>query len=56
MPVHIIPKSFLKFCLSNVEDGMEDDILWGNSEQSGEGESSSENESATEASLDVLSD
>jgi hypothetical protein len=51
VPVHIIPKSFLKFYLSDVEGGMQDDILWDNSEQSDKGESSSENGSVTEASL-----
>jgi hypothetical protein len=35
--VSIIPKSFFKLCLSNVEDGMQDDILWDDSEQNGEG-------------------
>jgi hypothetical protein len=35
---------------------MQDDILWDNSEQSGEGASSSESETATEGSLDELSD
>jgi hypothetical protein len=35
---------------------MQDYILWDNSEQSGEGASSSENESVTEGSLDKLSD
>jgi hypothetical protein len=54
VPVNIIPKSFLKCCLSNAEDGMQDDILW--DEQSVKGASSSENESATEGSLDKLSD
>jgi hypothetical protein len=56
VPVNIIPKSFLKFCLSNAGDGMQDDILWGDSEQSGKGAPSSENESATEGSLDELAD
>jgi hypothetical protein len=37
--------------LSNVEDGMQDAILWDDSEQSGEGSSASENESAIEGSL-----
>jgi hypothetical protein len=54
VPVNIIPKSFLKSCLSDVEDAKQDDIPWDNSEQSGA--SSSENESATEGSLDELSD
>jgi hypothetical protein len=35
VPVNIIPKSFLKCCLPNVEYGTQDDILWDNSEQSG---------------------
>jgi hypothetical protein len=56
VPVNIIPKSFLKCCLSNVEDGIQDDILWNDSEQSGEGTSSSENKSMTAGSLDKLSD
>jgi hypothetical protein len=55
-PVSIIPKSFLKSCLSNLEDGMQDYILWDDSEQSGDSASSSENECATEDSLDELSD
>jgi hypothetical protein len=38
--------------LSNAED----DILWDASEQSAKGASSSKNESATEGSLDELSD
>jgi hypothetical protein len=56
VPVNIIPKSFLKCGLSNAEDGKQDDILWDDSEQSGEGASFSENESVTEGSLDKLSD
>lgn len=56
LTVHIIPKSFLKSCLCNAEDGTQDDILWDNSEQSSEGASPSENEAATERSLDKLSD
>jgi hypothetical protein len=56
VPINIIPQSFIKFCLSNAGDGMQDDILWDDSKQSGEGVSSSENESATEVSLDELSD
>jgi hypothetical protein len=56
MPVNIIPKSFLKCCLSNEEDGTQDDILWDDSEQSGEGASFLENESVTEESLEELSD
>jgi hypothetical protein len=35
---------------------MQDDILWDDSEQSGEGASSSENRSVTAVSLDELSD
>jgi hypothetical protein len=54
--LNIILESFLKCCLSHVEDGMQDDILWDNSEQSSEGASPSENEAATERSLDKLSD
>jgi hypothetical protein len=56
VPVNIIPKLFLKRRLSNVEDGAHDDILWDNSEQSGEGASSSENENVIEGSLDKLPD
>jgi hypothetical protein len=56
VPVNIIPISFLKCCLSKGEDGMQDDILWDNSEQSGEGASSSENKTANEGSLDELSE
>jgi hypothetical protein len=41
--VNTSPKSFLKCCLSNAEDGTQDDILWNKSEESGEGASSSEN-------------
>jgi hypothetical protein len=48
VPVSIIPKSFLKCCLSDVGDGTQGDILWDDSEHSGEGASSSENENATE--------
>jgi hypothetical protein len=55
VPVNIIPKSFLKCCLSNAEDGTQDDILRDNSEHSGDA-SSSANESATEGSVDELSD
>jgi hypothetical protein len=50
MPVSIIPKLF------NAEDGTKDDILWDDSEQSGKGVSSSENENVTEGSLVELSD
>jgi hypothetical protein len=32
VPVNIIPKSFFKCCLSNAEDGKQDDILWDGSE------------------------
>jgi hypothetical protein len=56
VPVNIIPKSFLKCCLSNAEGGMQDDILWDDREQSSKGASSSENGSATEGSLDKLID
>jgi hypothetical protein len=42
--------------LSNAEEGKQDDNFWGDSELSGEGTSSSENESATEVSLEQLSD
>jgi hypothetical protein len=41
--------------LSNAKDGIQDDILQYNSEQSCKGESSG-NESVTEESLDELSD
>jgi hypothetical protein len=56
MPVNIIPKLFIKCCLSNAEDGTQDDILWDDSEQSGKGASSSANESVTEGLLDELAD
>jgi hypothetical protein len=56
VPVIIIPKSFLKCCLSHVEDGTQGDILQDDSELTGEGASSSENDSMTEGSLDELSD
>jgi hypothetical protein len=46
----------LKCCLSNAEDGRQDGILCDDSEQSSDGASSSENENATEGSLDELSD
>jgi hypothetical protein len=48
VPVNIIQKLYLKCCLSNAEGGTQDDLLWDNSGQSGEGSSSSDNESATE--------
>jgi hypothetical protein len=35
--VIIIPKLFLRWCLSKAEDGMRKDILWDDSEQCGEG-------------------
>jgi hypothetical protein len=54
VPVNIIPKSFLVCCLSNAEDGKQDDVLWDDNEQSGKGASSG-NESATEVSLHELS-
>jgi hypothetical protein len=54
--VSITPKLFLKCCYSNAENGIQDDILWDSSEQSGEAESSSENESVTEGSMDKFSD
>jgi riboflavin synthase alpha subunit len=54
MPVNIIPESFLKCCLSNEEDGTQVGILWDDSEQSGECASTSENENATEGSLDQI--
>jgi hypothetical protein len=56
MPLNITPISFWKFCLPNAKDGTQDDILWDNSEQSGEGALSSENGNATEGSLDEISD
>jgi hypothetical protein len=56
VPISIIPKSFLKCCLFNAQDGREDDILWDDSEQSRERISSSGNESVTARSLDRLSD
>jgi hypothetical protein len=55
VPVSIIPKYFLMCRLSNAEDGTQDNILWEDSEQSGEGASSSEYESVTEGSLDEQS-
>jgi hypothetical protein len=54
--VNNIPKSFLKCCLSNAEDGTQDDILWDDNKQSGKGASSTENENVTEGSLDEFSD
>jgi hypothetical protein len=51
VPANIIPKSDLKCRSSNAEDGTQDDIPWGDSERSGEGASSSENENATEESF-----
>jgi hypothetical protein len=42
--------------LSNTEDGAQDDILWDDSEQGGEGASFSENESLTEGLFEELSD
>jgi hypothetical protein len=47
LPVNIIPKSFLKCCSSKAENGTQNDILGNESEQSGKGASSSDNESAT---------
>jgi hypothetical protein len=41
------PKSVLKCCLSNAEDGTQENILWDDSEQSDEGASFSENKSVT---------
>jgi hypothetical protein len=55
--VSIIPKSYLKCCLSNAEDGTQDDIPWEDGEhgeQTGEGASSSENESETEGHSRIL--
>jgi hypothetical protein len=54
--VNIISKPFLKCCLPNAEDEMQDDILWDDSEQNSEGTSSSENESAIEVSRDEFFD
>jgi hypothetical protein len=56
VPGNIIPKLFSKCYLFNAEDGMQDDNLWDYSGQSGEAASSAENESATEGSLNELSD
>jgi hypothetical protein len=42
--------------LSSADDGTPNDILWNDSENSDKRTSSSENESATEGSLDELSD
>jgi hypothetical protein len=44
MPANIITKLFLKCYLSNVEDKTQNDIVWDDSEQSGNGASSSENQ------------
>jgi hypothetical protein len=41
VPVNIIPQWFVERCLSNAEDGTQDDILWDDSEQSGKGASPS---------------
>jgi hypothetical protein len=49
-PVSNILKLFLKLCLSNEEDGTQEDIPWDDSEQSGEVKSS-EYRSATGKSL-----
>jgi hypothetical protein len=38
--------------LPNAEDGVQDDILWDDNEESDEGALSSENESVTEVSWD----
>jgi hypothetical protein len=54
VPIKIIP--FLKCCLSDAEDGTQDDILWNDSEHSGDGAASSANESVTEGSVDEHSD
>jgi hypothetical protein len=54
--LNIIPKPFLKCCLSKAEGETQDDILLDDSEQSGKGPSSSANESVNEGSLDKLSD
>jgi hypothetical protein len=37
LPGNIIPKSFSKCCLSDAEDGTQDDLFWDESEPSGEG-------------------
>jgi hypothetical protein len=50
VPVRIIAKSFSNCYLSIAKDGTQDDIIWDDSEQSGDGAPSSENESATEGS------
>jgi hypothetical protein len=42
--------------LFHAEDGTQSDIVWDDSEQSGEDASSSENGSATEGCLDEISD
>jgi hypothetical protein len=51
--VSIIPKCFLKFCVSNAEGGWH---FWDDSEQTGDGTSSSENKTAIQGSQDELSD
>jgi hypothetical protein len=33
VPANIIPRLFLKFCLSDVEDGIQDGIPWDDSKQ-----------------------
>jgi hypothetical protein len=48
VPVSIIPRTFLKCCLTNAEGETQDDSLWAEIGQSGEGASSSGNSSATE--------
>jgi len=45
-------KSFLKCCLSNVEDGMWDDILWDDSESSHENASALECDSESEETFE----
>jgi hypothetical protein len=54
--VSIIAKSFLKCCLPNAAGGKQGDVLRDDSEQTGKGASFSENERASEGSLDYLSE
>jgi hypothetical protein len=55
-PSHFYSKVVFKCCLFNAENGRQDDALRDDSELRYEGASSLENESATEESLDELSD
>jgi hypothetical protein len=48
--------SYLKHCLSNEEEGMQDDILWDKSKQSSKGHQPQRKGSAADGSLDQHSD